>query len=144
MPHVRRTTVFAVVALVVGGLLLTVAQPASASRSARAALIDTNGNPGGQVTFTTTGGTTYIEARIRIPSVVFEGFHGFHVHAVGVCDPKAVDAAGVPTPFFTAGGHHSETPQGHRSHDGDMPSAMVLRDGPRSCGSSPTASRWTS
>lgn len=33
------------------------------------------------------------------------GFHGYDVHTAGVCDPAATDAAGAPSPFFTAGGH---------------------------------------
>ncbi|MCT9933532.1 superoxide dismutase family protein [Planotetraspora sp. A-T 1434] len=32
------------------------------------------------------------------------GFHGFHIHSSGTCDPKSVDAA-TGSAFFSAGGH---------------------------------------
>jgi Cu-Zn family superoxide dismutase len=52
------------------------------------------------------------------------GFHGFHIHAVGVCDPAA------PTgPFMSAGGHYSPTLLNHGDHPGDMPPLLVTADG---------------
>ncbi|HSU01334.1 MAG TPA: superoxide dismutase family protein [Nocardioides sp.] len=52
------------------------------------------------------------------------GFHGFHVHAVGVCDPAA------PTgPFTTAGGHYAGALPNHGDHAGDLPSLLVMTDG---------------
>jgi Cu-Zn family superoxide dismutase len=52
------------------------------------------------------------------------GFHGFHIHAVGVCDPAA------PTgPFTTAGGHHNPTLLNHGDHAGDMPPLLATGDG---------------
>ena len=58
------------------------------------------------------------------------GFHGFHVHSVGTCDPNATDAAGAPSPFFTAGGHYNPvTTNTHGAHAGDMPPLMVAADG---------------
>lgn len=52
------------------------------------------------------------------------GFHGFHIHAVGVCDPAA------PTgPFMTAGGHFNPTLLTHGDHAGDMPPLLVTADG---------------
>jgi Cu-Zn family superoxide dismutase len=117
------------IASVLGAGLWSVGTVAgAATQHAHANLVDTNGNPAGTVSFTTFGNKTIVDARIRIPRE-FEGFHGFHVHAKGVCDPKAVDDTGKPTPFFSAGGHYSATVQGHSSHDGDMPSLMVLGDG---------------
>jgi Cu-Zn family superoxide dismutase len=52
------------------------------------------------------------------------GFHGFHIHAVGVCDPVALNG-----PFTSAGGHHNPTAMGHGSHAGDMPPLLVTSDG---------------
>jgi Cu-Zn family superoxide dismutase len=49
------------------------------------------------------------------------GFHGFHVHAVGVCDPA--------TKFMSAGGHLAASGQAHGGHDGDLPVLLVHRDG---------------
>jgi superoxide dismutase, Cu-Zn family len=48
------------------------------------------------------------------------GFHGFHVHAVGVCEP--------PT-FDSAGGHFNPTGDDHGDHAGDAPSLLVNADG---------------
>lgn len=58
------------------------------------------------------------------------GFHGFHVHSVGVCDPAATDSTGATVPFFTAGGHFNpDTTKTHGAHAGDMPPLMVAADG---------------
>lgn len=58
------------------------------------------------------------------------GFHGFHVHTTGVCDPEAVDGAGNPVPFFTAGGHYNPvTTNTHGVHAGDMTPVLVMADG---------------
>lgn len=58
------------------------------------------------------------------------GFHGFHIHSVGVCDPAAVDpATGKVSPFFTAGGHFDLTGSTHANHSGDLPPLLVAQDG---------------
>jgi Cu-Zn family superoxide dismutase len=57
------------------------------------------------------------------------GFHGFHIHAVGLCNPAATDPTGAPVPFFTAGGHLNPGGAGHGNHAGDLPVLLVARDG---------------
>jgi superoxide dismutase, Cu-Zn family len=57
------------------------------------------------------------------------GFHGFHIHQFGVCDPDATDPAGNPTPFSTAGGHLNPAGVPHGQHAGDLPVLFVSRDG---------------
>jgi Cu/Zn superoxide dismutase len=53
-----------------------------------------------------------------------EGFHGFHIHATGLCDP------GDPTqPFTSAGGHLNPALHDHGGHAGDLPSLYVRPDG---------------
>jgi superoxide dismutase, Cu-Zn family len=52
------------------------------------------------------------------------GFHGFHVHAVGVCDPTAPDG-----PFTTAGGHYNPAGGTHGAHAGDMPTLLIMNNG---------------
>jgi Cu-Zn family superoxide dismutase len=52
------------------------------------------------------------------------GFHGFHIHAIGLCDPKATGG-----PFTTAGGHHTGGATRHGDHAGDMPSLLVTKTG---------------
>jgi superoxide dismutase, Cu-Zn family len=66
-------------------------------------------------------GETRVQARITDAT---PGFHGFHVHAIGVCDPEA--PAG---PFTTAGGHFAMAGQTHGGHAGDLPSLLVMEDG---------------
>jgi superoxide dismutase, Cu-Zn family len=48
------------------------------------------------------------------------GFHGFHVHTTGLCEP--------PT-FDSAGGHFNPTGATHPNHAGDAPSLLVNKDG---------------
>ena len=48
------------------------------------------------------------------------GFHGFHVHEKGVCEPPA---------FTSAGGHHKRDDQAHGAHAGDMPPLLATGDG---------------
>ncbi len=67
------------------------------------------------------GGATRVQARITeaVPE-----FHGFHIHAVGECDPNATGG-----PFTSAGGHLAHGGQTHGSHAGDLPSLLVMEDG---------------
>ncbi|ALG05714.1 superoxide dismutase family protein [Kibdelosporangium phytohabitans] len=62
-------------------------------------------------------------------SGIAPGFHGFHVHAVGVCDPNSTDPNGVVVPFLTAGGHLNTGGTSHGAHAGDLPSLRVSADG---------------
>ncbi|MFF3666425.1 superoxide dismutase family protein [Microtetraspora malaysiensis] len=56
------------------------------------------------------------------------GFHGFHVHATGVCDPQSKDPA-TGSPFFSAGGHYDVGSHVHDHHTGDLPNLLVGADG---------------
>lgn len=47
------------------------------------------------------------------------GFHGFHIHAVGKCEP----------PFTSAGGHFNPPGQNHPHHAGDLANLLVNADG---------------
>ncbi|WP_107771079.1 superoxide dismutase family protein [Nocardioides sediminis] len=52
------------------------------------------------------------------------GFHGFHIHSVGLCE------AGAPNgPFTTAAGHYAGAMPNHGDHAGDMPSLLVTASG---------------
>jgi Cu-Zn family superoxide dismutase len=56
---------------------------------------------------------------VTLPAAL-AGFHGFHIHSVGLC----------VAPFTTAGGHLGEdTTHRHRNHDGDLPVLLVNSDG---------------
>lgn len=60
--------------------------------------------------------TVQVRAR-RLPP----GCHGFHVHAIGVCDPA--------TGFTSAGGHVNPTGGAHDDHAATCPSCWSTRDG---------------
>ncbi len=47
------------------------------------------------------------------------GFHGFHIHSVGMC----------VAPFTSAGGHLNLAGVGHPGHSGDMPVLLINGDG---------------
>jgi len=128
----KRTRFIAVGAVVVVGLVASVgvAWATHVPTSAIARLIDTNGRPSGTVTFQPVEGKMSISANVLLPRE-FAGFHGFHMHRVGQCDPAAVDpATGQRVPFFSSSGHlGSEDGHAHGVHDGDMPPLLVNRDG---------------
>jgi superoxide dismutase, Cu-Zn family len=47
------------------------------------------------------------------------GFHGFHIHTTGACEPD----------FSAAGGHFNPTGATHGDHAGDLPTLLVNEDG---------------
>jgi Cu-Zn family superoxide dismutase len=51
------------------------------------------------------------------------GFHGFHIHMTGACDPTGA------TPFASAGGHLNLAGASHPGHNGDMSTLLVNADG---------------
>jgi superoxide dismutase, Cu-Zn family len=88
-------------------------------RFATATLRNAAGERIGNVFFKQRGrdGTVVVFGRARdLPA----GFHGFHVHGVGRCDPPG---------FTTAGGHYNPEESTHRDHAGDMPSLLINSDG---------------
>lgn len=57
------------------------------------------------------------------------GFHGFHLHTTGTCDPAAEDPAGNPSPFLTAGPHWNPNSSNHGVHKGDLPPLLATDGG---------------
>lgn len=59
------------------------------------------------------------------------GFHGFHVHAVGVCEPASPDPADPAKigDFLSAGGHVGADAADHGEHAGDLPPLLVDASG---------------
>lgn len=51
------------------------------------------------------------------------GFHGFHIHSVGTCDPSGERV------FASAGGHLHADEQTHGQHTGDLPSLLATESG---------------
>jgi Cu-Zn family superoxide dismutase len=83
-----------------------------------------DGTPVGTVWFSQDGDHVVVHAEVAgLPP----GFHGFHVHTNGVCDPA--------TQFMSAGGHMDVAPpediagMAHMGHSGDMTNLYVTSDG---------------
>ncbi len=85
------------------------------------ALTDAMGNDVGTVTLSTREDGVRVDARLE---GLEPGFHGFHIHDVGLCEADAPDG-----PFTTATGHFVGEGGTHGDHDGDLPSIYVKDDG---------------
>jgi Cu-Zn family superoxide dismutase len=60
---------------------------------------------------------------VEVSAMVWDqepGFHGFHVHTTGLCEPPD---------FTSAGGHYNPTDADHGDHAGDLPTILVNEDG---------------
>jgi Cu-Zn family superoxide dismutase len=86
--------------------------------TAKASLQNADGNVIGRVHFFSLGGKVAVSVYVWGAS---PGFHGFHVHAVGACDPA--------TAFMSAGGHFNPMAKPHPQHAGDLPPLLVNADG---------------
>jgi superoxide dismutase, Cu-Zn family len=86
-------------------------------RRAAAALHDATGKRVGVAFFRERDGEVAVTAAVW---GLAPGFHGYHVHTTGVCDPPS---------FTSAGGHFSLPGQTHGDHAGDLPSLLVNDDG---------------
>lgn len=100
--------------------------PATSSDTSRegaveVALSDADGEDVGTVTLVPEDGNVRVEAELQ---GLEPGFHGFHVHDVGRCEPEAPEGA-----FTTAGGHLAGGGDAHGQHAGDLPSLYVTEDG---------------
>lgn len=120
-PHRRLTRVLVPAAVTLVALLAVAgtawARQEAAPGAAVARLQDAAGNRLGSVWFLPRGSG---KLAIRVSaSFLSEGFHGFHVHAVGKCE----------APFTSAGGHFNPKSTGHGSHAGDLPPLWVDTDG---------------
>lgn len=87
----------------------------------RAVLHGVDGRLVGRVTLRQTDDLVVVRGRAKS---LTPGFHGFHIHTIGLCEADA--AAG---PFTTAGGHFTGGATAHGDHAGDMPSLLVTQDG---------------
>lgn len=125
----RFTVAFAVIGVIAPAVALTASADAPEPTSvtvARAVVRDVNGATLGTIRLDSNQGELEISGRL---SGLTPGFHGFHVHAVGICNPRATDPAGNVVPFFTAGGHLNPGATGHGQHAGDLPLLHVSGDG---------------
>jgi superoxide dismutase, Cu-Zn family len=84
-------------------------------------LHDTEGKRVGRVWLTQSRRFVHVRANLHsLPP----GFHGFHIHTTGVCDPAAPEG-----PFTSAGGHYNPDASNHGEHAGDLPSVYVNDNG---------------
>ncbi len=89
--------------------------------AAIAHLFDAEGNEAGHVNFVERedGKVVITVIAMNLPP----GFHGFHVHQTGACDPAG------EMPFQSAGGHFNPTEAAHPDHVGDLPTLLINADG---------------
>jgi Cu-Zn family superoxide dismutase len=93
-----------------------------------ATLVDPEGTEVGTVTFEEEDEGTQVSVDVTgLPP----GFHGFHVHAVGVCEPDSVSPSdpSMTGDFLSAGGHIGAGESDHGEHPGDLPSLYVAGSG---------------
>jgi Cu-Zn family superoxide dismutase len=119
--------------LVVVALALLVAacgddesDPAASSKTSREGAVEVplanaDGDGVGTVTLIPEDSNVRLEAELE---GLEPGFHGFHVHDVGRCEPEAPDGA-----FTTAEGHLAGDGDVHGTHAGDLPSLYATADG---------------
>jgi Cu-Zn family superoxide dismutase len=105
--------------LVIGGLMAG----SAAAQTATAELRNAQGEAVG--TASLTEGPQGVRILLTIAKLP-PGRHGFHIHAVGVCDPPSFASAGG---HFNPGGkqHGWMNPGG--AHAGDLPNLVVCADG---------------
>ncbi len=93
-----------------------------------ARLVDPEGGEVGVATLTEVDGGTQVDVEVTgLPS----GFHGFHLHAVGRCEPDSpspTDPA-MTGDFLSAGGHIGAGETDHGEHPGDLPVLYVTEAG---------------
>ncbi len=121
----RKRQLLAVVlaaSVAVGGAV--VARANGGKPEARAMLVDATGVNRGTVWLQEDDGMVNVRA---VVSGLTPGFHGFHIHAAGACDPSI--PVGQTSPFTSAGGHLNPAGATHGSHAGDQPVLLVNADG---------------
>src|SRR5438132_1606063 len=102
---------------------LVVAPSVAHAQSARAVLKDAQGKVVGTATLNEVPGGVRIAAQVR---GLKPGMHGFHIHAVGKCEPPAFTSAGAHfNPHDKKHGH--KNPEG--AHAGDLPNLVVGSNG---------------
>ncbi|MEA2459999.1 MAG: superoxide dismutase, Cu-Zn family [Actinomycetota bacterium] len=116
----ERVAVAAAVALVVGGIFASAGGSAVASPAGAVAEIrDAAGNLHGKIKFNPTD-----DGKVLVKVSLYglaPGWHGFHVHSMGMCDPGSA--------FASASGHFNPTAATHGGHAGDMTPLLVNADG---------------
>lgn len=115
--------------LVLAAGTIAILQSSAAAPHAKAVLLNASGVEVGEVIFK--GPKTYadrVEVKINAAAAPNLGsFHGFHVHATGVCNPAPSGTTNVP--FGSSGGHWNPGNTNHGAHAGDLPSVLLTATG---------------
>jgi len=93
-----------------------------------ATLVDPAGTQVGTVSFEESDEGTEVSVEVTgLPP----GFHGFHVHSIGVCEPDSANPTdpSMTGDFLSAGGHIGAGESDHGEHAGDLPSLYVAGSG---------------
>ena len=93
-----------------------------------AVLVDAAGAEVGTVELSPAGSGT----RVSVEATALPpGFHGFHVHGIGVCEPGSVSPTdpSMTGDFLSAGGHLGAADADHGQHAGDLPSLFIGQSG---------------
>ena len=93
-----------------------------------ARLVDPEGGEVGVATLSEVEGGTQVEVEVTgLPP----GFHGFHLHAVGLCEPDSPSPTdpSMTGDFLSAGGHIGAGESDHGQHPGDLPVLYVTQAG---------------
>jgi Cu-Zn family superoxide dismutase len=91
-------------------------------------LVDPEGTEVGTVTLSEVEGGTRVSVQVTgLPP----GFHGFHLHAIGVCEPDSANPSdpSMTGDFLSAGGHIGAGESDHGDHPGDLPALYVTESG---------------
>jgi superoxide dismutase, Cu-Zn family len=93
-----------------------------------ARLVDAEDAEVGTVTLSETESGTRVSVEA---SGLPPGFHGFHIHAVGLCEPDSVSPSdpSMTGDFLSAGGHLGAAEADHGHHAGDLPSLYIDQSG---------------
>jgi Cu-Zn family superoxide dismutase len=93
-----------------------------------ATLVGPDGTEVGTVSFSETDGGT--EVKVEVDGLP-PGFHAFHVHSIGICEPGSVSPTdpSMTGDFLSAGGHIGAGQSDHGEHQGDLPSLFVEQSG---------------
>jgi Cu-Zn family superoxide dismutase len=93
-----------------------------------ATLADAKGTKVGTVELSTKDGG--VEVSVEVTGLP-PGFHGFHLHSVGVCEPDSVSPTdpSMKGDFLSAGGHIGAKESHHGEHPGDLPTLFVEQSG---------------
>jgi superoxide dismutase, Cu-Zn family len=102
--------------------------PAASDDDLTAHLVDPQGKQVGTVKFSDADGGLEVSVEVQgLPP----GFHGFHVHAIGKCEPNSANPTdpSMVGNFLSAGGHIGAGPTDHPKHAGDLPVLFVDQSG---------------